>query len=80
MQTVDLGRYLSHQLPKFCFNKIPLEIFSGPDHFQKHTSRILTGLIGVVCQMDDVVVFGSNKAEHNSQLLAVFKNHSICIN
>ena len=50
---------------RFCFNKLPFGISSAPEHFQKRMSRILTGLDGVVCQMDDVMVFGKNKAQHD---------------
>lgn len=58
---------------RFCFNKLPFGISSAPEHFQKQMSNILTGLKGVVCHMDDVLVFGSNQAEHDSNLLAVLQ-------
>ena len=58
---------------RFCINKLPFGISSAPEHFQKRMSRILTCLDGVVCQMDDVLVFGSTKAEHDARLLAVLK-------
>ena len=31
-------------------------------------SRILTGLDGVLCQTDDVLVFGSNQEQHGARL------------
>ena len=34
---------------------------------------VLAGLEGVVCQMDDVLVFGGTRAEHNTRLLAVLQ-------
>ena len=34
-------------------------------------SAILTGLNGVVCQMDDVLVFGRDHQEHDAQLIEV---------
>ena len=36
-------------------------------------SAILEGLDGVLCQMDDVLIFGTNKEEHDSGLAAVLK-------
>ena len=30
--------------------------------------RIVEGLEGTVCHMDDILVFGADQAEHNSQL------------
>ena len=58
---------------RYCFNKLPFGISSAPEHFQKCMSEILTGLNGVVCQMDDVLVFGSDRAEHDARLLAVLQ-------
>ena len=45
----------------FCLYKLPFGISSAPEHFQKRMSQILSGLEGVVCQMDDILVFGSTK-------------------
>ena len=36
-------------------------------------NKILDGLKGVVCQMDDVLVFGSNRTEHDQRLLATLE-------
>ena len=58
---------------RFCFNKLPFGVSSAPELFQRRMSRILEGLNGVLCQMDDIVVFGQNVAEHNIQLTAVLK-------
>ena len=35
-------------------------------------SHMLSGLQGVVCMMDDVLVFGKTEGEHDQQLMAVF--------
>ena len=58
---------------RYCFNKLPFGISSAPEHFQKRMSAILSGLNGVVCQMDDVLVFGKDKSEHDARLTAVLK-------
>ena len=55
---------------RYCFNKLPFGISSAPEHFQRRMSRILSGLAGVVCQMDDVLIFGCNRAEHDARLEA----------
>ena len=36
-------------------------------------SETLTGLDGVVCQMDDVLVFGCDRVQHDTHLLAVLQ-------
>ena len=56
---------------RYWFNKLPFGISSAPELFQKRKSTILKGLEGVVCQMDDVLVFGRNVTEHDKRLMAV---------
>ena len=55
---------------RYCF---PFGISSAPEHFQRRMAEILNGLSGVVCQMDDVLIFGNTQAEHNSRLTEVLK-------
>ena len=55
---------------RFCFNKLPSGISSAPEHFQKHMSNILADLPGIVCYIDDVLVFGCDQREHDSRLKA----------
>ena len=43
---------------RFCFNHLPFGITSAPEHFQRRMSEILSGLEGVVCLVDDVLVYG----------------------
>ena len=50
---------------RYCFNKMPFGISSAPEHFQKRMSQILLGLTGALCLMDDVLVFGGDKSEHD---------------
>ena len=49
---------------RYCFNKLPFGISSAPEHFQHRMSEILTDLPEVVCQMDDILVFGNTQDEH----------------
>eukprot|EP00731_Ephydatia_muelleri_P010502 Em0005g1088a len=53
---------------RYYFHKLPFGICSAPEHCQKRMSQILAGLKGVLCQMNDVLVFGSDKAEHDIRL------------
>ena len=55
----------------YCFNKLPFGISSAPEHFQCRMSELLEGLKGVLCHMDDILVFGRDQAEHDSRLTAV---------
>ena len=50
---------------RYHFTKMPFEISSAPEHFQKRMTEILTGLDSVLCLLDDILVFGHNEQEHN---------------
>ena len=47
---------------------MPFGISSTLEHFQKRMSAIFSGLDGVLCLMDDVLVYGRDTEEHNKRL------------
>ncbi|XP_060085463.1 uncharacterized protein K02A2.6-like [Ylistrum balloti] len=58
-------RYLplsSRPFGRFRYHRLPFGISSAPEIFQRRMSMILEGLDGVICQMDDTLVFGANHA------------------
>ena len=42
---------------RYYFNKLPFGISSAPELFQKRMNTILSALEGVLCWMDDILVF-----------------------
>ena len=58
---------------RFCFNKLPFGISSAPEVFQRQMSDILSDLPGVLCHIDDILVFGSTQDEHDARLHAVLE-------
>ncbi len=56
---------------RYCYNRLYFGISSAPEHFQKRMSRILEGLVGVLCQMDDVLIWGATQTEHDERLWRV---------
>ena len=56
---------------RFCFKRLPFGITSAPEYFQRKMHKILSGLKGVVCLIDDVLVHGTTQEEHDENLLAV---------
>ena len=52
---------------------MPFGISSDPEHLQKRMTEILTGLDGVLCLMDYILVFGQDEQEHNERLTRVLK-------
>ena len=68
---------------RFCFNRLPFGITSAPEYFQKRMSEILSGLEGVVCMVDDVLVHGRTQEEHDQRLdaaLARISNAGVTLN
>ena len=55
---------------RYCFNKLPFGISSAPELYQRRMSQILSGLPGVLCHIDDVLIFGATQAEHDARLQA----------
>ena len=58
---------------RFCFNKLPFGISSAPEIFQRHMNNVLSGLPGVLCHVDDILVYGKDSTEHESRLQATLK-------
>ena len=52
---------------------MPFGISSTPEHFQKRISKILSPLSGVLCLMDNALIFGKDQMEHDERLKAVLK-------
>ena len=61
---------------RYCFHKLPFEITSAPELFQCQMNSMLSGLPGILCLMDIVVVFGKYQSEHDAHLEAVLKQSS----
>ena len=53
---------------RYCFNKLPFGICSAPGVYQRNMNQILEGLPGVVCLIDDILIFGQHKKEHDRRL------------
>ena len=58
---------------RYCFNWLPFGITSAPEFFQHYMSKVLEGLEGVVCLVDDVLVYGKDQEEHDERSRAVME-------
>lgn len=47
---------------------MPFGISSASKHFQKRMCEILTGLEGILCRMDNVLIYASSQEEHDQRL------------
>jgi predicted aspartyl protease len=67
---------------RYCFKRMPFGISSAPEFFQREMEKILDGLEGVLCFMDDVLVFGKNEEQHWYRLrkvLSRIKNSGVTL-
>lgn len=58
---------------RYAFNRLPFGITSAPEVFSRIVQKLLHGLDGTVCHMDDILIFGSTREEHNRRLRAVLE-------
>lgn len=52
----------------YCFRRLPFGIMSAPEIFQKRMTELLRNVKGVCCFMDDVLVYGRTREEHDRRL------------
>lgn len=74
--TEDSAKYTTFITPfgRYYFKRLPFGIASAPEHFQNRMATEVTeGLEGVVCYMDDVLVWGQTQEEHDAHLHAVLE-------
>ena len=55
------------------YGRFQFGITCAPELFQRRKSQILSGLEGVLCLIDDVLVFGRSAEEHDKRLRAVLR-------
>ncbi|XP_016139457.1 uncharacterized protein K02A2.6-like [Sinocyclocheilus grahami] len=53
---------------RYCFRRLPFGITSTPEIFQKRMSELLRNVEGVCCYMDDILVYGRTREEHDHRL------------
>ena len=63
-QSANLTTFIT-PFGRFCFNRLPFEISSAPEHFQKRISQVLEGTDGARCLMNDILVYGKSVKEHD---------------
>ena len=66
-QTRHLTAFVTHE-GMFQYRRMPYSLSSAPSAFQKIVSLVLSGIEGTLNLLDDVVVYGKDKAEHDQRL------------
>ena len=59
---------------RFHFNRLPYGLNSASEYFMKTMAQALDSVVGVVCHMDDILVYGRNQQEHDRRLES---NHGV---
>ncbi|XP_065073800.1 uncharacterized protein K02A2.6-like, partial [Ochlerotatus camptorhynchus] len=55
------------------YERLMFGVSCAPEIFQKTMEAILAGLEGIIIYLDDIVVFGETRAEHDKRLQALLK-------
>ncbi|XP_030204757.1 uncharacterized protein K02A2.6-like [Gadus morhua] len=58
---------------RYHFQRLPFGINSAPEHFQRVMAEVIDGLDGVVCHIDDLLVWGKDQEQHDARLHALLK-------
>nr|XP_054760411.1 uncharacterized protein K02A2.6-like [Lytechinus pictus] len=66
----DLTAFITHD-GLFRYKRVCFGLASAPSTFQKMMTSILAGLPGVQCYLDDVIVYGKDKTEHDKRFTDV---------
>ena len=77
-----LTAFVTHE-GVFQYRRMPYELSSAPSAFQKIISSVLAGIPGVLNLLDDVVICGNDKDEHDQRLQEVMtrlKKHNLTLN
>ena len=58
---------------RYVFNRLPMGISSAPEIYHREMTSIVGGLEGVITLLDDSLVFGTTKEEHDHRLSKVLE-------
>jgi predicted aspartyl protease len=68
---------------RFCYQRLPFGHCSASEVYQRKICDLIDGLDGVLCLIDDVLIFGETKAQHDARLHEVlqrFRQANITLN
>ena len=53
---------------RIAFNRLVMGLSSSSEYFQKRMTQLVDSIDGVICQTDDILVFGRTETEHDERL------------
>ena len=57
----------------FTYTRMPFGISSAPSIWQRAIDNVLSGLDGVICYLDDILIVGNSDEQHNHRLFKVLE-------
>ena len=61
---------------RYQYHRLPMGVSLAPEIYQRKMNELLGDLDGVICSMDDVLVFGPDQASHDKRLRDVLERIS----
>ena len=58
---------------RLCVDLTGLNVYVCREHFQRMMAEVIEGLEGVVCHIDDLLVWGRDQKEHDARLHGVLQ-------
>jgi len=58
---------------RYWCKRLPFGISSAPEIFQRERKKVLVGVPGVVCQMDNILIYARNQPKHDDWLEQILK-------
>ena len=58
---------------RYCFKRLPFGISSRPEVFHREMTHILSGVPGVIVDINDVIISGRSRQEHDERLRSVLE-------
>ena len=67
------SKYTTFNTPfgRYCYLRMPMGIASAPEIWQRAMNTVFGDMVGVECVMDDILVWGATKEEHDERLINV---------
>jgi hypothetical protein len=78
----DYTAFNTH-IGSFRYKRLPMGLVSAASVFQKMMTQILSGVEGVVCYQDDILIFGADREQHDKTLREVLRRlalHGLRVN
>ena len=61
---------------RYCYQRLPFGLVSAPEAYQKIMHDLVADVDGAICYIDDLIVYGKTRDEHNAALERVMQRLS----